>query len=107
MGSSRLVWFSSAVALFFAPAALAKLTDGRTLEEVLDTFGEEGIGGGEFAVSAGGGVKMRVLALRSEAVRELVREMAWAAFAASRSLSSRSATSFSRDETSTGLQNRS
>ena len=51
---------------------------------------------------AGGGVLV-LIGVRSEAWRELVRDMIERSFVASRSLSSRSATSFSRVETSTGL----
>lgn len=50
----------------------------------------------------GGGVLV-LIGVRSEAWRELVRDMLERSFAASRSLSRRSATSFSRVETSTGL----
>lgn len=51
----------------------------------------------------GGGVLLLIVGVRSEAWRELVRDMLKRSFVASRSLSSRSATSFSRLETSTGL----
>jgi hypothetical protein len=50
----------------------------------------------------GGGVLV-LIGVRSEAWRELVRDMLRRSFVASRSLSSRSATSFSRVETFTGL----
>lgn len=92
---------SSTTAALLA-AALAKLTDGRTLAEAaIDGLGECSLGGVEVLAGAGGGVL--VSALRSEAVRELVRDIGWECLIASRSFSIRSETSFSRENTSTGL----
>jgi hypothetical protein len=53
-------------------------------------------------VDVGGGVLV-LIGVRSEAWRELVRDMLKRSFVASRSLSSRSPTSLSRVDTSTGL----
>jgi hypothetical protein len=67
----------------------------------LGNFGECGVGGVLVIDGAGGGVLVR-----SDAVRELVRDIGWDAkrsLAISRSFSRRSATSLSRDDTSTGL----
>jgi len=87
-----------------ALAALAKLTAGRTVPEFtrLGSLGELGVGGVPVMDVAGGGVLVR-----REAVRELVRDMecdANRSLVVSRSFSRRSATSFSREDTSTGLQ---
>jgi hypothetical protein len=87
---------------FFALAALAKLTAGRTVADIgLDNFGEFGMGGVLVIDGAGGGVLVR-----SDAVRELVRDIgcdARRSLAISRSFSRRSVTSLSRVDTSTGL----
>lgn len=88
---------------FLALAALAKLTAGRTLAEAkrFGSFGEPGVGGVLMMEVVGGGVLVR-----SDAVRELVRDIGCEAnrsFVTSRSFSRRSATSLSRDDTSTGL----
>lgn len=76
-------------------ATLAKLNVGRTVgaNVGLDSFGEVGVW------VAGGGVIVRLSGLRSEAVRELVRDIGCA-------FSRRSSTSFSRGVTSTGLRRR-
>jgi len=57
--------------------------------------------GGVFVIDVEGGGDL----VRKDAVRELVRDIGWAnrSFASSRSFSRRSATSCSREETSTGL----
>lgn len=90
------------IASFFALAALAKLTAGRTVAEItLGNFGEFGVGGVFMIDVVGGGVLVR-----SDAVRELVRDIgcdAKRSLVVSRSLSSRCATSLSRVDTSTGL----
>jgi len=89
-------------ASFFVLAALAKLTAGRTVADIgLGNFGEFGVGGVLVIDGPGGGVLVR-----SDAVRELVRDIGYEAkrsLAISRSFSRRSATSLSRDDTSTGL----
>jgi hypothetical protein len=89
-------------ASFFALAALAKLTAGRTVADIgLGNFGEFGVGGVLVIDGAGGGVLVR-----SDAVRELVRDIECdtkRSLVVSRSFSRRSATSLSRDDTSTGL----
>ena len=88
---------------FFALAALAKLTAGRTEADIgLGNFGEFGVGGVLVIGGAGGGVLVR-----RDAVRELVRDIgcdAKRSLVTSRSFSRRSATSLSRDDTSTGLR---
>jgi len=88
-----------------ALATLAKLKLGRTLAETGifsgfgDALGEDSVPTWE------GGVRALLVRALSDAVRELVRDIGWAgrSFRASRSFSRRSATSFSRDVTSTGL----
>jgi len=91
---------SALAASRFALAAFAKLTAGRTVDAVaFGSFGEAGVGG-VFA-TAGGGVLVR-----KDALREFVREMGWderRSLTFSRSFSRRSATSFSRVDTSTGF----
>jgi hypothetical protein len=93
---------AAASASFFALAALAKLTAGRTVADIgLGNFGEFGVGGVLVIGGAGGG-----LLVRSDAVRELVRDIGCdtkRSLVVSRSLSRRSVTSLSRDDTSTGL----
>jgi hypothetical protein len=65
---------SSTITTALLAAALAKLTDGRTLAEAaIDGLGECCLGGVDVLAGAGGGVL--VSALRSEAVRELVRDI--------------------------------
>lgn len=91
------------MASFFA-AAFAKLNEGRTTEllatvlvgggEEMECRGDEGVWGAD----VGGD-----LAGRSMPVRELVRLIVIRSLVVSRSLSKRSATSFSLVETSTGL----
>jgi hypothetical protein len=90
---------------FFALAALAKLTAGRTEADIgLGNLGEFGVGGVPVIDGAGGGVLVR-----RDAVRELVRDIgcdAKRSLVTSRSFSRRSATSLSREDTSTGLRHR-
>lgn len=94
---------AAAKASRFALAALAKLTAGRIVAEVvgLGNFGELGVEGVLVMGAAGGGVLVR-----SEAVREFVRDIGCElkrSLVVSRSFSRRSATSRSRVDTSTGL----
>jgi hypothetical protein len=100
--SSPILTIAVASASFFALAALAKLTVGRTVADIgLGNFGEFGVGGVLVIDGPGGGVRVR-----SDAVRELVRDIGCdinRSLVISRSFSRRSATSLSRDETSTGL----
>lgn len=100
---SFCITLSSTRTAILLAAALAKLTEGRTLAEAtLDGLGEGCVGGVDvLAVAGGGGVL--VSALRSDAVRELVRDIGCECLVASRSFSMRSDTSFSREDTSTGL----
>lgn len=94
-GSSGFVAFS-----FFA-ATLAKLRVGRTLGANVGTVM---LGLGDAGTDApGGGVLARLSGLRSDAAREFVRDIVILSLITSRSFSRRSATSFSRDVTSTGL----
>jgi len=90
----------------FALAAEAKLMDGRIVadKEALADFGDTGAEGAEL-VAVGGGVRVRLSMFRSMPVRELVRdiESGTRSFISSRSFSILSATSFSREVTSTGF----
>jgi len=95
--------FAAAGASFLALAALAKLTAGRTVAAAaaLGNLVELGVGGVLLIDELGGGVLVL-----SDAVREVVRDIGCEfrrSFAASRSFSTRSATSRSREDTSTGL----
>ena len=96
--------FAAAGASFLALAALAKLTAGRTVAAAaaLGNLMEFGVGGVLLTDELGGGVLVL-----SDAVREVVRDIGCEfrrSFAASRSFSTRSATSRSREDTSTGLR---
>ena len=96
--------FAAACTSFLALAALAKLTAGRTVAAAaaLSNLAGLGVGGALLTDELGGGVLVL-----SDAVRELVRDIGCEfrrSFAASRSLSTRSATSRSREDTSTGLR---
>lgn len=97
---------------FFA-AALAKLRLGRTfgVKVGLDNLGDDVVNFGAVGSvceveSVGGGVRVLfVKEGRSVPVRELVRDIVKRSLLASRSFSKRSATSFSLEVTSTGLEN--
>ena len=106
--SSYFSWSSAVFSkLSFLAATFAKLREGRTFVGKggfgiwLDNWGEVGVWGVD---DERGGVLVRWSELRSEAVRELVRDIDSRSLIAPRSFSRRSATSFSRVVTSTGLQ---
>jgi hypothetical protein len=97
------VFSPSSIDLSFVAAALAKLTEGRTVADWA-AWGDEGVGGNELA-APDDGVLVCVGTFRSVAARELLLDIGWPirSLFASRPFSMRSVISFSREETSTGL----